>query len=159
MARFQPALLGGLFIGVLSALPYVGSANACCCLWVVIGGILTVYLQQQARPEPIETADAVLGGLIAGVIGAVIAWVALIAMANFADPVFQEEFRSQLEGNPAVTPEMRDWIISWVTGPNIAFLIGAMYLPTFAVFGMLGALLGVAIFRKRMPPAQPPQAV
>ena len=73
MSRHQPALLGGLFIGVLSALPVVSSANACCCLWVVAGGVLVVYLQQQNTPLPVETADAVLGGLIAGLIGAVIA--------------------------------------------------------------------------------------
>ena len=51
----------------------IGSANVCCCLWVVAGGMLVVYLQQQSRPDPVETADAVLGGLIAGIIGAVIA--------------------------------------------------------------------------------------
>ena len=157
MKRYQPALLGGVFIGVLSSLPVVGGANACCCLWVVCGGLLTAYLQQQARPEPLETADAVLGGLIAGLIGAIIAWVALIAMSDFTSPLWQEEFRSQLENNPAISPEMRDQVIQFVTGRNIAILVGAIYLPMFAVFGMLGALLGVAIFRKKVPPMpQPP---
>ena len=41
MTRYQPALLGGLFIGVLSALPVVNTANLCCCLWVIVGGVLT----------------------------------------------------------------------------------------------------------------------
>ena len=68
MARFQPALLGGLFIGVLSALPVIGIAN-CCCLWVILGGMLTVYLQQQATPAPVETSSAALSGLIAGALG------------------------------------------------------------------------------------------
>ena len=68
----QPAFWGGLFIGVLSALPLVKFGNVCCCLWVVLGGGLTVYLQQQRTPEPLETGEAVLGGLIAGLLGAVI---------------------------------------------------------------------------------------
>ena len=157
MKRHQPALLGGLFIGVLSSLPIVNMANICCCLWVVTGGVLTAYLQQQARPEPIETADAVLGGLIAGVLGAVLAWIALIAMSDFNDPYFQEQFRSQLEGNPAINDEMRDRIMAFFTGRNMAVIMGAIYLPTFAVFGMLGSLLGVALFRKRLPPPAPPQ--
>jgi hypothetical protein len=159
MRRHQPALLGGLFIGVLSSLPIVGAANMCCCLWVVAGGVLTAYLQQQATPEPIKAADAVLGGLIAGLIGAVIAWLALVALTDLSDPLWHEQFRSQLEDNPAITPEMRDQIANFLTSRNIAVLLGAIYLPMFSVFGMLGSLLGMAIFKKKTPPVAPgPQA-
>ena len=35
--KLQPALFGGLFIGVLSALPLINIGN-CCCLWVIGGG-------------------------------------------------------------------------------------------------------------------------
>ena len=45
--RLQPAFYGGLFIGVLSALPLVNAGNCCCCLWVVAGGVLAAYLRQQ----------------------------------------------------------------------------------------------------------------
>ena len=38
MGRHTPALLGGLFIGVIASLPVVG---ACCCLWCICGGMLT----------------------------------------------------------------------------------------------------------------------
>ena len=37
-ARLQPALLGGIFIGVMSALPIINAGNCCCCLWVLAGG-------------------------------------------------------------------------------------------------------------------------
>ena len=43
----RSAALGGLFIGVLSALPIIGAANCCCCLWIVSGGALAAYLQVQ----------------------------------------------------------------------------------------------------------------
>jgi hypothetical protein len=43
--KLQPALFGGLFIGVLSALPIINIAN-CCCLWVIGGGVLATYLMQ-----------------------------------------------------------------------------------------------------------------
>ena len=33
---------------MLSALPLVNAANCCCCLWVVLGGVLAAYLQQQS---------------------------------------------------------------------------------------------------------------
>ena len=40
--RLQPALLGGVFIGVMSSLPIVNIGNCCCCLWVLAGGALAV---------------------------------------------------------------------------------------------------------------------
>ena len=41
--RVQPALWGGVFIGVLSALPIVNFGNCCCCLWVICGGALAAH--------------------------------------------------------------------------------------------------------------------
>ena len=39
-------------MGVLSALPIISAGNACCCLWVVSGGVIAAYLL------PAEHADA-----------------------------------------------------------------------------------------------------
>src|SRR5687768_9838442 len=71
-SRLQPALFGGLFIGVLSALPFISALNACCCLWVIAGGVLTTYLLQEGSPVPVTAGPAAVSGLIAGAIGAVI---------------------------------------------------------------------------------------
>ena len=65
-SKTQPALLGGLFIGVLSALPVVNLGNCCCCLWVVCGGALAAWLLQQNEPAPMATGDALLAGLLGG---------------------------------------------------------------------------------------------
>ena len=46
----QAVLLGGLFIGVLSALPFVNAAN-CCCLWIIGGGAIAAFLAQQDDPQ------------------------------------------------------------------------------------------------------------
>ena len=152
MSRHQPALLGGLFIGVMSALPVIGSANVCCCLWVVAGGVLVVYLQQQNRPDPVETADAVLGGLIAGIIGAVIAAAGQYLMYSITGEVWQEAVRESLEQQSELPPEMRDTIIRFLSGPSLWFIALAIGIPVNAVFAMLGALLGLAFFRKKLPP-------
>ena len=69
----QPALLGGLFIGVLSALPFVNGANAAAASGSSSGGLLAAYLQQQeSAARPIDGRCGRLGGLLAGAIGAVI---------------------------------------------------------------------------------------
>ena len=69
-------LLGGLFIGVLSALPVVSVGN-CCCLWIVGGGVLAAYLDQQNEPRPITAGRGALTGLLAGVIGAFV-WLIVV---------------------------------------------------------------------------------
>jgi hypothetical protein len=157
--RHAPALLGGLLIGVLSSLPVVNIANVCCCLWVVVGGVLTVYLQQQNRPDPVETADAVVGGLIAGLIGALIASLSSFLQMAIAGPVMQDSIQQMLEQMQELPPELRESITRFTTGKNLALLTLVVNLPVFAVFGMLGSLLGLSIFKKKVPvpPAPPPQ--
>ncbi|HEX5069941.1 MAG TPA: hypothetical protein VFV78_06960 [Vicinamibacterales bacterium] len=153
MGKYQPAILGGLFIGVLSSLPVV---NICCCLWMVAGGVLVTYLLQQAKPEPVETGDAAIAGLIAGLIGAVIFCAATAIMTAMSGTVMQESIRQSLEQNSQIPPETRDKMIQWFTGKNIAIIFAVVTIPMFAVFSMLGSLLGLAFFRKKTPPAVPP---
>ena len=159
MSRFQPALLGGVVIGVLSGLPFVNIGNCCCCLWVVAGGVLTVYLQQQARnPVPLETSEAVLGGLIAGVVGAFIGMVIDVALSPLVGPLQMQMAQRWIENLPNVPPEVRDQIdqasrqgqVSQASGKILGLVIT---LPVYAVMAMLGALLGLAFFRKGAPPA------
>jgi hypothetical protein len=158
MQRHQPALLGGLFIGVLSSLPIIGGLNACCCLWVVAGGVLTVYLQQQSKPEPIETGDAVLGGLIAGLVGGVIVCVVHYVKMLIVGPIINDalqQARQQIESNADMPPAARDMalrMMQMMSGGGGAALLALITMPVYAVFSMLGALLGLAFFRKKTPP-------
>ncbi len=163
--RHQPALLGGLFIGALTSLPVVNLANLCCCLWVVAGGVLTAYLQQQRRPDPVDAGEAALGGLLAGLVGALIAIPISVALAMSGD--VQEQFRGFID-EAQMPPELRDRLTGMFEGPRFVLLNAAITLPVNAVFGMLGGLLGSAIFRRKTPPAsavapaapdQPPPAL
>jgi hypothetical protein len=155
MARFQPALLGGLFIGVLSSLPVIGIAN-CCCLWVILGGMLTTYLQQQNTPTPIETSAAALSGLIAGALGGVISSIGGMIALRVAGGAEAQQAIEQMLGNiPNMPPESAEWVRSLMQGPGVALVSLAITVPVYAVFGMLGALLGTAFFRKKVTPDTP----
>ena len=158
MRRFQPSLLGGLFIGVLSALPIVGAANLCCCLWVVTGGFLTTYLQRQRDPAArLNSSESALLGLVAGLVGAVLYIVATIVVFGVGGEQFEAQFRAAVEGQQ-VPAEAREMMERLMTGRNLMLFLGAVTLPVYAVFSMLGALLGVAVFRPKTPPAAGPQA-
>jgi hypothetical protein len=52
-----------------------------------------------------------------------------------------------------IPPEVRESVEGFVQGPALMLLIATISLPVYAIFGMLGALLGLAIFRKKTPPA------
>src|SRR5262245_66576869 len=89
-AKLQPALLGGVAIGVLSALPLVNIGNLCCCAWVVFGGALAAYLMQQNHPQPINAGDGAVVGLMAEAIGAVVGS-ALASPLSLAMGLFQSQ--------------------------------------------------------------------
>ena len=106
--RLQPALWGGLFIGVLSALPLVSVGNCCCCLWVFVGGALSAYLRQQNNPYQIDAAEGAIVGLMAGALGGVVYAILSIPIEMFTGPMQARWMESLLSSNPDVPPEMRD---------------------------------------------------
>ena len=75
----------GALIGVLSALPIVGWLNTCCCLWVVMGGAMAVWISQSNHPYPVTAADGALVGLLAGVVGGLLG-VALFKKKDLPPP-------------------------------------------------------------------------
>jgi hypothetical protein len=154
-ARLQPALLGGAFIGVMSALPIINAGNCCCCLWILAGGALAVYLYQQNSPGPVPAAEGALLGLLAGLIGGVI-WVVLsIPIQMFIGPMQAEWMNQWMAGNDDMPPEAREMFERMMAGGAFQVIGAFINLVTAIIFGMLGGLLGVAIFKKNAPP-QPP---
>ena len=159
--RLQPALWGGLFIGVLSALPLVGFANCCCCLWVLVGGALSAYLRQQNNPYQIDAAEGALVGVMAGALGGIVYSILSIPIEMLTGPMQQQWMESLLSNNPDVTPEMREMFERATSGAGAAArVIGAIVsVIVFAVFGLLGGLIGVAIFKRNLPPPPPPGTI
>jgi hypothetical protein len=162
--RLQPALFGGLFIGVLSALPIVNMGNCCCCLWVVAGGALAVYLRQQNTPFAVNSSEGALMGLLAGLIGGVIAAVISVPLMMMMGPYQQRIIEQILNSRADIPEESRDMIERMMRRSAgfgaIAFVMGLVWhVVVGAVFGMVGGLLGVAMFKKNLPPPPPPGGV
>lgn len=157
--RLQPALLGGAFIGVMSALPIVNMGNCCCCLWVLAGGALAVYLRKQNSVVPITAAEGALVGLLAGAFGGVIGTVLNIPIQMLMGPM-QAEWMSRIAsaGNEDVPPEMREMLDRMAAGGIMGaagIFMSLINIIMSTIFGMLGGLLGVAIFNRNTPPQYP----
>lgn len=157
-ARTQPALLGGLAIGVLSALPIISMAN-CCCAWILFGGGLAAYLMQQSHPEPIQIGDGAVAGLFAGVIGAFVWLIVSIPINLMMVPIQSAMSQRMLRNASGMAPELRGLLEGLSGAPAIgAGLIFLFFVMLFvsSLFGMLGGLFGALIFRKGRPPVVPP---
>jgi len=170
----KPALIGGMALGILSALPYIGSCNCVCCAWVIGGGVLAAYLYVKDSPTPVTMGRGAVVGLAAGAIGAVVYFLfgillKLILIGGEPAVMLEQIRKGILEGmekNPAATTELRQSMealflsdVSIVLAVIFTVFVGIV---CFSVFAMLGGTIGVAIFEKRkpgnfQPDATPPQ--
>jgi hypothetical protein len=161
-AKTQPALLGGVAIGVLSALPVINIAN-CCCAWILFGGALAAYLMQQNHPEPVQAGDGAIVGLLAGVTGAFV-WLIVSVPINIAMAPLQSEMTQRMLRDASdMAPEFRSLMEGLSGGPAIG--IGLLFgffvmLVVSTMFGMFGGILGALLFKKKqvavIPPPIPP---
>jgi H+/gluconate symporter-like permease len=166
--KLKPALIGGLVLGVLTAIPFVNLVNACCCCWAVLGGAIAVNLYIKQSPTPVSMGESALLGVMSGVIGTVVAWIIgiplsliigdyfsplLAKMFESIDPRAAEDFRRQLE------LQQNQPFIQKLPAIMVSMMIAIVVYPAFST---VGGLLGRAIFEKRkdigpsMPPPPPP---
>ena len=104
----QPALIGGLVLGVLSALPIVAFGNVCCCLWVVSGGAVAAYALQQRQPTLVTPGEGALVGLLAGMIGTCVYLVLSVPISLLMAP-FERQIVERLATFGNMPPELRDY--------------------------------------------------
>ena len=155
-AKVQPALLGGVTIGVLSALPVV---NCCCCAWILFGGGLAAYLMQQNHPAPIESGDGAIAGLLAGVVGAFTWLIASMVISTATAPFEAALVQDMLRDATNLPPWFREALENSRRGAGLG--LGVIFgffvmLVLMTVGGMLGGIFGALLFRKNSPPPLPP---
>ena len=150
----QPALIGGLFIGILSALPIVNLCN-CCCVWVLGGGALAAYLQQQNQQPPITVAQGARAGLLAGVVAAFVWLVAAQALDVVMAPLQERLATEMLRGARDFPPEVRDWLETAREGSSAGGYVLGFFLMLIggSAVSALGGAIGAAYFRNDVPPA------
>jgi hypothetical protein len=152
----RSAALGGLFIGVLSALPIVGAANCCCCLWVVSGGALATYLEVQQKNRTLTAGEGAAVGALSGVIGAFV-WLPIAIMVSLVLGPFQRAFFEQIARNANdMPPEAREILenMSGAGGTVASYLL--FFIPQLfvgSIFAAIGGVLSAAYFKKEVPPA------
>src|SRR5262249_2515277 len=175
-SKIVPALIGGIILGLLSAIPGVNLGNACCCLWVLLGGAIAAKMLITRSPVyPVQSGDGAVVGLLAGAVGSVVNLVIGIPLQLlFGQAImvsFFEWMRNLTSQDPNATAQIDQAIRMYQNRPFaealgqalVYWLIGSVITMGFAA---LGGLLGVAFFEKRKggppqayppPPGYPPQ--
>lgn len=154
--KTQATLVGGLVVGVLSALPVVSAGNLCCCLWVVGGGMVASLIAQQGQSEPLSRSDGAVLGLLAGLSGACIYLVLSIPITLVMAPL-ERALVLRLVDAGNLPPQFRDYVAGYGRGAIRLVLNFIFMLIAGAVFSSVGGVLGTVVARRRRPMA--PEAV
>jgi uncharacterized membrane protein YoaK (UPF0700 family) len=175
--KWRAALFGGLAIGLVSGIPVISLVNCCCCAGILGGGVFAYYMYREEHTEgmvPLESSDALILGIMAGVIGAFVqALIHGILVLLFAG--MQEQLMRSIMGKivdkleqsgsfPSdALDQMRDQIEKSMRESNTMWGVMLnlfMSLIIYPIFAMLGGLLGYGIFRSKKPqqtqPTTPP---
>jgi len=171
----KSALIGGVLLGVLSAVPVIKALNCFCCAWVIGGGILAAHLYVKSAPFAVTLGQGVGLGLMAGIIGAVVDTIFSIPLSILLSRMGfgMAEMREMFERIPSLPPETREALRTVFAkgGPGVLFelLAGVFKVIIYGLMAMMGGAIGVAIFEKRklrpdttqatvayQPPTEPP---
>lgn len=132
--KLKPALLGGLIVGVLSAIPFI---NYCCCIWSIGGGALAAFLYIKDSPVPVRMGDGAMVGGLAGVVGGIIYLILGLPIAIFFGMAAMQDSLN------------RGGVDLPISGPILMIVAGIVGAVILALLATLGGVIGVAIFEKR----------
>ena len=168
-SKQRPILLAGLVIAAVSGLPGLSLVNCCCCAGIIFGGAFATYLyQKEFRPEhlPIESSDALIVGLLAGLVGAAGATILSTLIAFATGPIesefilnIMEKVLDRLVESGSIPSSVADDVMQQIedsTENSLTFggMIAGFFFNVviFPIFGMLGGLVGYGLFRPKNPP-------
>jgi hypothetical protein len=163
----QAALIGGVFLGVTSALPIIEWFNCVCCLLLMGGGVLASFIYVRDNPIGVTYGDGALLGLFTGLIGAIVWTVVEIPLTYFQlkfgmgmEDIAELE---ELLSDPDIPPFLQEFIVSILNSgaisPFLIFFTLFTHLVLAVIFATIGGIIGVALFQRGNQVGSPPPTV
>jgi hypothetical protein len=159
-----PALYGGIIIGVISAVPGLSLLNCFCCAGIMLGGFFAVFFYKKdltANMPPLSSNDGLRLGALAGVFGAVVSLILSRLVLTMFGGGDVETIKSLLDsfGVSKQLPEgALDELETGMRGPLGFFQVVISFIIN-PLFGLIGGLIGYAVFKPKILPAPPPPPV
>ena len=162
--KFLPVLYGGIIMGVISAIPFLNFVNCLCCVGILFGGFIAVFFyKNNFTPDtpPFTAGDCLAVGALAGVVGAVVATmlnqVFLLLFGNFLKEFVLHFLENMnLDIPDEIMDQIRKRIEEAPTGIVSVFIDLVFGLILYPIFGLLGGLIGYAVWKPPTPPVQSP---
>jgi hypothetical protein len=151
----RAVLIGGVTLGLLSAIPPISFANMCCCVWVVGGGALASYLYVRRSSSPVMLGQGAELGALTGVVGTIVSHSIGIPLGLILGDSFNEFLVKAIDNfNPQMAEEVRKQVEiaqaqSFVQKLPVILGTAAFNTVIYIGFATLGGLLGVKFFEKR----------
>src|SRR5215471_2441466 len=151
----QPALTGGMFLGLLSSVPIISAGNFLCCMWVLLGGgIAAVLLTRQRSLSSISYGDGAFAGVISGLFGAVVGTIIQLAFRAITAPFAANQLQEleKLMDQLGLEGGTRDFLLRTFSGEISTLTVLFTFvsnLLVYALFAMIGGIIALAILRKR----------
>jgi hypothetical protein len=148
----KPAVTGGLFLGVLSALPLINVLNIVCCLWAQAGGGLGTWLLNKQRPGSLKYGDGAFVGVMSGLVGAFVATTVTIPIELvMLTPEAAAQIQSGMSKYP-MSPAVREMFNQFITpgfNPYRTLFWLIYFMVLLGLFSMIGGILTVAIMNRK----------
>jgi len=155
-SKLVPSLIGGAAIAVLSTFPVISAANCLCCLWVIAGGFLSVYIFNNNLPDDgvMSQNDALILGLLSGIFGALFATFLSYFFLVIGYKPGMELVESLMDTQEDIAPEVRDMLDAFrgregVLGPFVVLIQLGVKLVVYVVFSTIGGVIGGAVLNKK----------
>ncbi len=163
--KLVPALYGGIIMGVISGVPFLNIVNCCCCAGILFGGFMAVFFyKNDLKPDmpPLSSSDALAVGVLAGVFGAIVASILegtiMLAFGNLAGNTIVDlilKFYDRAGLRDQIPPGTLDQLDA-LRLSRFTPLVFIRSLVIHPVFGLLGGLIGYAVFKPKAVPVVPP---
>ena len=159
-----PALYGGIIIGVISAVPGLNLLNCLCCAGIMLGGFFAVFFYKKdltPNMSPLSSNDGLRLGALAGVFGAIVSLILSWLVLTMIGGGDVENIKSLLDSlglSKQIPEEALDEIETGMSGPLGFFHVVITFIIN-PLFGLIGGLIGYAVFKPKTLPAPPPPPV
>jgi hypothetical protein len=148
-------LISGIAIGLLGSLPLLNLVNCVLCIWVWLGGALSVFLYRRAQhgAPSLTTGQAAALGALAGLVGAIVGALVFAVTSPISTPLFNSLARGlDIQGDLPTAGGG----FSETAATTVAFLVLDAVL--YPLFGALGGMIAAATTRARAPAESRPLA-
>jgi len=158
--KLAPVVLSAMIMTLISSVPVLNLLNVFCCSGIILGGFIGIYSysRQLANTNtPLMQKDAIMIGLLSGIIAAIVQTGIGLAISLFSKTNPMAEAMEMLSGmGKDIPPEVMQIFDKFSNeytqygySPTLTIFSLVIHLVLFPLFGILGSFIGFSILKKK----------